>query len=102
MERVTWFLGMGERERRRDGVMAPELCAQGAEWAMKLENKVMSAAASTRTTGSGLVVVVEEEEGKEEDGDGEGRWRAWRGGEGGRGAEGSGIGHCALLARCAG
>jgi hypothetical protein len=36
MERVTWFLGMGDKERRREGVMEPALCTQGAEWAMKL------------------------------------------------------------------
>ena len=36
LERVTWFLGMGDRERRREGVMEPVLCTQGAECAMKL------------------------------------------------------------------
>lgn len=31
IDRVTSFLvGMGESDRKRDGVMVPELCAQGA------------------------------------------------------------------------
>jgi hypothetical protein len=36
MDRVTWLLGMGDRERSREGVIAPEPWTQGAEWAMKL------------------------------------------------------------------
>jgi len=35
MDRVTWLLGMGDRERSREGVIAPEPWTQGAEWAMK-------------------------------------------------------------------
>lgn len=43
MERVTWFLGMGDRERRREGVMAPELWTQGAECAMKAYSAMAAA-----------------------------------------------------------
>jgi hypothetical protein len=37
MDLVTWFLGMGDRLRRREGVMLPGPCTQGAaECAMKV------------------------------------------------------------------
>ena len=35
-------MGMGDKERRREGVMVPEPWTQGAEWAMKAYSAMVS------------------------------------------------------------